>query len=435
MINNKADLIQIRRDSLSNWESLNPKLADGEIGIVRDILKAKIGNGNNYWDTLPWFVQGLENYVVVKSLSDFPTPVSGVITLKGNVSYHINGNVDILNNRIELGVNTLIFGINRTTDILRASTLTGSMFHAAGKFTFMRDIQISCPNGSLFDLTGGVVQLLAVSLTTTANFGTMNNMSIVSLRNIASTQRIFTVGGLVLSGSCGNFSLVDALLIDNVGTFINFGTSTWDSVIIDRNNFTVNAGQTGFSGATGSANINTGGNGNVGGNNFTGLGIYHSGINHSDILWKFYDNGGMRNTLEHGGYNMVGNATITSIATVSAPVKIAGTTTASSVEKFTHTDNKLTYNGVDDITLATQFVASFYSDVNATKTWRFFIAKNGSVLSTSTQKISTTSNALLYVVISCEMVDYSTNDYVEAWVQNDTDDTDLTVDTLNFQIE
>lgn len=39
--------IQLRVDSQANWESANPVLADGEIGIVRETGRFKIGNGAN----------------------------------------------------------------------------------------------------------------------------------------------------------------------------------------------------------------------------------------------------------------------------------------------------------------------------------------------------------------------------------------------------
>ena len=49
-----ADRIQIRRDTASNWTSVNPVLADGEIGLERDTSQFKIGNGTAPWSSLPY---------------------------------------------------------------------------------------------------------------------------------------------------------------------------------------------------------------------------------------------------------------------------------------------------------------------------------------------------------------------------------------------
>jgi len=48
--------IQIRRDTAANWTSVNPTLAQGEIGHETDTNKTKIGNGVNNWNTLSYWV-------------------------------------------------------------------------------------------------------------------------------------------------------------------------------------------------------------------------------------------------------------------------------------------------------------------------------------------------------------------------------------------
>lgn len=47
-----------RRDTLENWETENPILLAGEIGVVTDngeILKVKIGDGKTAWNNLSWW--------------------------------------------------------------------------------------------------------------------------------------------------------------------------------------------------------------------------------------------------------------------------------------------------------------------------------------------------------------------------------------------
>lgn len=48
--------IQLRRDTSANWASVNPILAQGEIGLDLTTNQYKIGNGTSAWDSLPYGV-------------------------------------------------------------------------------------------------------------------------------------------------------------------------------------------------------------------------------------------------------------------------------------------------------------------------------------------------------------------------------------------
>jgi hypothetical protein len=52
--------IQFRRGTAAEWTSVNPILAEGEMGIETDTNLFKIGNGNDNWTTLPY--GGLRGY-------------------------------------------------------------------------------------------------------------------------------------------------------------------------------------------------------------------------------------------------------------------------------------------------------------------------------------------------------------------------------------
>jgi len=51
-----ADLIQIRRDTASNWTSANTVLAQGELGAETDTSKIKIGDGSTAWSSLSYLI-------------------------------------------------------------------------------------------------------------------------------------------------------------------------------------------------------------------------------------------------------------------------------------------------------------------------------------------------------------------------------------------
>ena len=51
-------IIQTRRDTAANWRSVNPVLADGELGYESDTGKFKVGDGVLQWNNLDYVKQG-----------------------------------------------------------------------------------------------------------------------------------------------------------------------------------------------------------------------------------------------------------------------------------------------------------------------------------------------------------------------------------------
>lgn len=64
-----ASIIQIRRDTASNWTETDPVLAQGEIGYEIDTAKIKIGDGEKPWTELPYQQSG-DVTVFVPNVSD-----------------------------------------------------------------------------------------------------------------------------------------------------------------------------------------------------------------------------------------------------------------------------------------------------------------------------------------------------------------------------
>ena len=50
-----ASIIQIRRDTASDWTRANPTLAQGELGLETDTLKLKAGTGTTAWNSLGYY--------------------------------------------------------------------------------------------------------------------------------------------------------------------------------------------------------------------------------------------------------------------------------------------------------------------------------------------------------------------------------------------
>jgi hypothetical protein len=49
-----ATQLQLRRDTLANWTSVNPILAQGETALVTDLNRIKYGNGTSTFTALPY---------------------------------------------------------------------------------------------------------------------------------------------------------------------------------------------------------------------------------------------------------------------------------------------------------------------------------------------------------------------------------------------
>jgi len=69
--------IQFRRGTAFEWHSVNPKLAEAEMGIETDTNLFKIGDGIHYWDDLDY--GGIRGYTGSASTSTFSMAVSNVL--------------------------------------------------------------------------------------------------------------------------------------------------------------------------------------------------------------------------------------------------------------------------------------------------------------------------------------------------------------------
>lgn len=78
-----TDRIQFRRDTAANWASVNPILAAGELGLVTDTFKYKIGNGTDAWNTLSsaQFDPGTVNSLDLAVTTDPGAAASGHLTM------------------------------------------------------------------------------------------------------------------------------------------------------------------------------------------------------------------------------------------------------------------------------------------------------------------------------------------------------------------
>lgn len=106
-----AARIQVRRDTASNWTSVNPTLASGELGYETDTAKLKIGTGSA-WNSTSYFLYEKLN---LENLNDVTiTSASNGDFLRWNGSAWINDAVNLSTDTIGDYVSSLVAGTGIT---------------------------------------------------------------------------------------------------------------------------------------------------------------------------------------------------------------------------------------------------------------------------------------------------------------------------------
>lgn len=271
-----------------------------------------INTGSHYkaTTTTDWALDTTSNTPIkrkiVRALSDFPTPISDIITLEDGVTYLINGAVDIGINRFVCGVKNSFIGGDRVNDKL-TSTTTGVMFTMDGTVTtksniLFADLTIGCPNGTLLNVTSPTnnqaIGMVNLTISATANMGTVNNISTWAMTNCV-MRNTATSSGFNITGTNGTTKCRLGVFSNNVGTLFNFGTSVHEVIDFNNNQVLCNASQVFISGTTGGANVTV--HGKLNDNIFSGAGTFIQTVTTED--WAMNGNVGAANTSSGGGYD------------------------------------------------------------------------------------------------------------------------------------
>ncbi len=371
------------------------------------------------------------NHVLVKSQSDFPTPVGGVITLASGITYEINGTIT-LTNKINLNGSSII-GNDYNLDKLVYTLTSGEMITGAnGGDLYSVTLTAASSGAKLFNIDGGGadqdLDMKNCAIDSCYNVGTIKGLT----GNIEFFMNEFkdNTNGLTFQNDDFVFLYNQLWESNNHNTFLTF-TGTFNTIQIIGGFMTPLTANSGVGvDVSGITAITIGEMKTV---IFSGTGTYVNGT--FSIVWAVECMGLNTQKDDVAAGNMyISSSALTVIASANTPVKVAGTTTASNLFRVTMpSNNTLTYKGTKTRT----FMVICSISCNAAGSSKFFtfsIAKNGVILTESKQKFKIISNTdQPQVTISCT-VSLATNDYVELWVENNTDGTDLTANTFNLAI-
>ncbi len=369
--------------------------------------------------------------VIVNSISDFPAAVAGVITLNDDTEYLIRNDIST-SNRFVLGSNCVLDGASNIV-IALTYTGTGVMFTSANKSWTIRNISAICLTGTFAAISGTgseTFQMLSVNV----KASTLGTASSLAGFHIHDTEQTVTTNGFVFSGS-NNVALIEASLSTiSAGVLYDLGTSTFSGFSITDNFTTINGTSVFLSGAASSANMNAGSLGSVHNCRFFGTGTPLQTITTADSKWQFFLSDKIKDTTRDCLMSQVANATNTVITTVSTPVKLLGAWTEELADSFT-TDatGKIIYTGLKDVEVNVDMSFTGAAVSGGSKDFAYYVAKNGATI-TNSGAANTASSSVAGRTSLMWRLSLVTNDYIEAFVENNTDTIDMLITNAVIRI-
>lgn len=382
-------------------------------------------NGSS-WITLEANM-GRDNYVLVKTLADFPAPSGGVITLVAGTMYEINGTISLGANKIDLN-GCEVTGGDSNNDKLN---FTGT--------------------GALFTSTkGGIIKNLTLFGNGTNNLFSLNDSSqllnlVVRDCNIAAFASVGSIAGynLVLMNLLGYVSNANGITYNgvehlfvkdqswfpsNTGTVVTL-TGNFDVVGFIGGLFEIDLGETGLN-VSGIGTIDD--NAFISGVSFVGAGTRTVGTFAKQ--WEI-DTPGInteKDDVATGAFHITTPA-VTVIGSTGLIYKVAGTTTTGYLFRVDDggQSNRLRYIGTKTRQFKIIGRASLQATSN-TQTVSIYIAKNNTVIAESRSRLrlpNLNQDEDASIVGSVEL---APNDYIEIGVQNNTSTANITFSFMNI---
>lgn len=394
-----------------------------ESALVRTVYTAD-GLGSGSWS------EPTPSVIYIEQESDFPTQDASTITLEEGVTYWLAAAITTAK-RFVFETNCTLTGGSQSNSAVLTYTGTGTMFTGTDTDFTLRGLRYSHPNGTGFnvsDTTGGVVfGLLDQCLCLDGNsIGTFDDLGALVVNRCSFTCD----DGLTTTGtSFGILSVTRTGFVTSTAGAIcvDIGSSVFTTVLEFDNNFFIGpASGYGISGVASSANLPVGKLATISGCEFITL-TPAQNILTNDLRWVWSNNAGAEDTMEDALVSLSGNATETVISTAGVHVKAAGTWVCEREAKFTcDTTGRITYDGERDITLPIDIVATVEAASGTNKDIEIALAKNGTVVANSvkTNRVSAADPKNTTVLWQDQL---SENDYLEVFVSNETDTTNLIV--------
>lgn len=410
---------------------------------------ATIGGGG---ETQFKFLDDVVNFIFVGSKNDLPPAVNGVINLKDNYTYFFTATVDLRGDRLVAGDNTTILGGSsencriKSTGISTTTALLSSVYSLP-----LRNITFEAPFA--INLVASIPSVHALDWFG-VNFTNCAKVGIISSYNnfIMLDGAFLNSQDLTFDGTTGTVGFNQCLFSGNFGlggtkSILNFPDTFRSTrrIRVTVCSFVVPSGYTGITVQDGvvfsqseSFILQT--------CNFSGPGTKLGISTHTDVDGRdtfFEGNRGIQNTYASGQLYMRDNTdtTVIGVGNTNVWTKVVGvTTTAGSINsKFIATEGRLTYDVSIDRRFLSQATISFTTenpniepdieigilDYNST-------IGIGTILQTSATTIRSCDYGTYYIAHLTDIHDHNQGDYIELYIRNKTDDSDITVNEMSL---
>ncbi|OBX24723.1 hypothetical protein A9996_13565 [Gelidibacter algens] len=375
------------------------------------------------------------NLVYVYSLTDLPTPVSGGITLDGNKMYVFSGMVNIGVNYININ-GAGLRGTDPQKDMI-VSNVNGAVLRSTNKNIFIQDLAIALNSASTkaYDVSDS---------TGTMYFNSFSGASIVELvaskgvgqisgfKAITFVKNLWKVSdGVKVTGNVGKFA-ASLNFIEGIGSS-GSGMEFLSGLTVDdidlSNNYFIYAGGTGITVA------GTIDRGRMTTNMFRGVTTPLSGIDSYAPGWSMQQNTNIPDSRAFSFIYFNSNTALTYFTGgTNLFFKIAGASTIVDQKRFTASDNKITYNGVEPMVGKVSVVISAKAPTNNAD-FSIGLGKNGTALIAPVSSMAAATNNQSFQIILNTEVNLVAGDYLEVFIsRNNLNTSSIRVDELQFRV-
>lgn len=375
-------------------------------------------------------------FVIVRTMSDFPVPVGDVITLGPNITYFITTTINTLGKRFVLMTGSVIAGSSSVNAMIYSSVaLSGAMFTSTGDID-MKNLKIDSGSSAVFAFDGNAgTEVTFISNCTFVNCSSLGTVKDYSAFIIDSTT-FSACGTLTLDGTIGTFGINNTLGIptSTVPLFKVLSTCTISSRIrVTYSSFILAGTSNAFDISTSatipdeSYLIDT--------CNFSGASAnYLVGVSATSNKALFTANKGITNTVVIGQMYMQANGTATTFSGASTFTKVLGTTTSAELSKYLHTTNRLTCDATIRRKFLVQAVISFTSTNNQNIEFGFYDSTLSGIRQPSRIIQNTGGAGIAQTVTLNSVINHAQGDYIEMHIANNTSTSSATVVSMNIII-
>lgn len=369
------------------------------------------------------------NTVIINKEADFPIQDATTITLSSKTRYVLGA--DVSSTKRFICEDGFVLTADNTFGNIYTYTGTGDMFTSSLAGGTVSEIRLDAPNcNQVFNLSdNGGTKLLIIRNVRIANapkFGTLTGFLTIQIQNSALSNGD---DGLTLAGTgqlIASISQFAVLSTSATCVQLDLGATVIPNIELDNLILVAPLGGIQLKGAANSSNIPVGSLAMMANSSIVGGATAQlSGITNKDIRWDFKSNSSISDSISDGLIHTELNALETTITTSGVKVKVNAVFTDDDLSRFTSDGvGRMTYIGEVGERLPIDLTATLLMASGGDKQCEMCIAINGVPLS-PTCKQTTVSAAKAASVTTIWQHNFVTGDYVESFVSNESDTTNI----------